>query len=248
MTSKVSYAPTEPGQDKMRNFEFNNSPEIDWDSIIHKNVRSLDNEPVGKVIALPGNEDAFIITTSEGSRGEYRLPRSCIEGYYGAEIPLTVLASKLEQSYEIDHVETYEGQHSIPRKADEGTIEAWKWRTAAPKAAFSRYASKVAIIEGPGCTAITIPVAEEILTVSKKPSTSEATITKEPMTESETVEDIMKRSSTSTMTLQDHHMRHPYPKRNEGVLLLLIVKTLVVAISGYAISVNLWPRYLSPKV
>ena len=179
---------------------------------------------------MPGNEDAVTITTSESSHGEYRLPRSSTDGYYGAEISLTVLASKLGQSYKIDHAETYEGQYTIMRKADEGIVGAWKWRTAAPKAAFSRYASKMAIIEGPGCTAITIPVAEEILTVSKKPSTYEATISKESMTESETVEDIMKGSSTSTMTLQDHHMRHPYLKRNEGVLLLLIVKTLVVAI------------------
>jgi hypothetical protein len=83
---------------------------VHWERIIHQNVGSSDNEPVGKVIAIPDNEDTIVIT-SQGSRGEYKLPKSCVQGYNGAEVILTLPASKLEESYKVGRSEEYEAQH-----------------------------------------------------------------------------------------------------------------------------------------
>lgn len=32
---------------------------VNWDRIIHKNVRTLDNQDMGKVIAVPNDEDTI---------------------------------------------------------------------------------------------------------------------------------------------------------------------------------------------
>jgi hypothetical protein len=47
---------------------------LDWDSIVHKNVRTKDNEPVGSVVAVNNNS---IIVTSQGARDEYYIPILC---------------------------------------------------------------------------------------------------------------------------------------------------------------------------
>jgi hypothetical protein len=57
------------------------SPVIDWEAIVHKNVRSKDRADVGNVDAI--ETDAIVIIT-EGARGEYRIPKSEVEGFDGA--------------------------------------------------------------------------------------------------------------------------------------------------------------------
>jgi hypothetical protein len=58
---------------------------IDWDRIIHKNVRSKDMEGAGNVVAIDG--DSVIIST-QGAQRQYKIPKSHIEGYNGAEVYL----------------------------------------------------------------------------------------------------------------------------------------------------------------
>ncbi|HEY6884433.1 MAG TPA: hypothetical protein VI278_10385 [Nitrososphaeraceae archaeon] len=58
---------------------------IDWDRIIHKNVRSKDMEGAGNVVAIDG--DSVIIST-QGAQHQYKIPKSHIEGYNGAEVYL----------------------------------------------------------------------------------------------------------------------------------------------------------------
>ena len=67
---------------------------INWDSIIHKNVRSKDREDAGNVDALLGEK---VIITSQGDRKEYGLPKDQIEGYNGAEVFLKVSLDELEK-------------------------------------------------------------------------------------------------------------------------------------------------------
>lgn len=69
----------------------------DWESIIHKNVRSKDFEDAGNVDAV--NDDSVIIT-SQGDRKEYSLPKEKVEGYNGAEVFLKISLSEL-QSYKV---------------------------------------------------------------------------------------------------------------------------------------------------
>ncbi|HET7148435.1 MAG TPA: hypothetical protein VFI73_08050 [Candidatus Nitrosopolaris sp.] len=59
------------------------SPVVDWEAIVHKNVRSKDMADVGNVDAI--ETDAIVIIT-EGARGEYRMPKSEVEGFDGAEV------------------------------------------------------------------------------------------------------------------------------------------------------------------
>jgi hypothetical protein len=64
---------------------------VNWDRIIHKNVRSKDYEDVGNVFAVLGDE-----VTIMGSRSrEYKLPKSCIEGFNGSEVFLNILFNEL---------------------------------------------------------------------------------------------------------------------------------------------------------
>ncbi len=67
---------------------------FNWDSIVHKNVRSKDYEDAGNVDAV--NADSVIIT-SQGDRKEYNLPKNQIEGFNGAEVFLKIILSELEK-------------------------------------------------------------------------------------------------------------------------------------------------------
>ena len=65
---------------------------IDWDRIIHKNVRSKDMEGAGNVVAIDG--DSVIIST-QGGQHQYKIPKSHVEGYNGAEIFLDLSVGEL---------------------------------------------------------------------------------------------------------------------------------------------------------
>ena len=67
---------------------------LDWDKIIHKNVRSSDGQDAGNVDATYG--DSVVIIT-EGTREEYKVPKSQVEGYNGSEVLLKLTAYELEK-------------------------------------------------------------------------------------------------------------------------------------------------------
>ena len=67
---------------------------VNWESIVHKNVRSKDGEGAGNVDAIFGDT---IVITSQGDRAEYKLPKSQVEGYNGAEVSLKVTRDELEK-------------------------------------------------------------------------------------------------------------------------------------------------------
>jgi hypothetical protein len=67
---------------------------INWDSIIHKNVRSNDGQDAGNVDAIQGDT---VVITSEGDREEYNLPKSQVEGYNGAEVFLKITFGELKK-------------------------------------------------------------------------------------------------------------------------------------------------------
>ena len=136
---------------------------INWDRIIHKNVRTLDNQGMGKVVAVPNDEDTIIISSQSGSE-QYKIPRSSVSGFNGAEVLLNETAYKImSSSYRVDNAGAYEAKsseiitegHQQEDKKDEETI---------------------------------VPLIEERLNVSKRTSTNQYTITKEPVTEKKTIE------------------------------------------------------------
>jgi uncharacterized protein (TIGR02271 family) len=136
---------------------------VNWDRIIHKNVRTLDNQGMGKVIAVPNDDDTIIISSQSGGE-QYKIPKSCVSGFNGAEVLLNETAYKImSSSYRIDNADVFEaksseiitGGHQQEDKKDEETI---------------------------------VPLIEERLNVSKRTSTNQYTITKEPVTEKKTIE------------------------------------------------------------
>ena len=58
---------------------------VNWDNIIHKNVRSSDGEPVGNMVAVMG--DSLKVETA-GSRGQYLIPKDRVAEFDGAEVIL----------------------------------------------------------------------------------------------------------------------------------------------------------------
>jgi uncharacterized protein (TIGR02271 family) len=135
---------------------------VNWDRIIHKNVRTLDNQGMGKVIAVPNDEDTIIIS-SQGRGDQYKIPRSFLSGFNGAEVLLNVTAHKImSSSYKIDSASAYEAK---PRDiiTEERQQEEEEEET-------------------------TVPLIEEKLNVSKKTSTTQYTIRKEPITEKKKIE------------------------------------------------------------
>ena len=136
---------------------------VTGDRRVHKNVRTLDNRGMGKVIAVPNDEDTIIISSQSGGE-QYKIPKSCVSGFNGAEVLLNEPAYKImSSSYRIDNADVYEakpseiitGGHQQEDKKDEET---------------------------------TVPLIEERLNVSKRTSTNQYTITKEPVTEKKTIE------------------------------------------------------------
>jgi hypothetical protein len=70
------------------------SPVVDWDAIVHKNVRSSDRGDVGNVDAT--DVDSIVVIT-EGARGEYRIPKSEVQGFDGAEVFLKPTLAELKK-------------------------------------------------------------------------------------------------------------------------------------------------------
>ena len=70
------------------------SPVLDWDRIVHKNVRSSDGQDAGNVDAV--DADSIVIIT-EGARKEYKLPKSQVEAFNGAEVFLKSSIAELQK-------------------------------------------------------------------------------------------------------------------------------------------------------
>ncbi len=69
---------------------------VNWEAIVHKNVRSKDGQDAGNVDAILG--DIVVITiTTQGDRREYNLPKTQVEGFNGAEVFIRNTLDELER-------------------------------------------------------------------------------------------------------------------------------------------------------
>jgi hypothetical protein len=69
---------------------------LNWERVMHKNVRSKDRVDVGTIIS----EDGDNFTILKGASREYRMPKTYIEGFDGAEVWLTLTNGEM-QSYKV---------------------------------------------------------------------------------------------------------------------------------------------------
>ncbi|MDQ3852146.1 MAG: YsnF/AvaK domain-containing protein [Thermoproteota archaeon] len=169
---------------------------LDLDRIIGKNVKTVDYQDVGKVVTtLENEEEAVIIISSEGPHAtyNYRVPKNRIQGFDGPDLMLSVARTELAD-YEINDIKDYAAQLSSIRTKEKGEEKE-----------------------------IVVPVIEEKLNVSKKVVIDEATIIKEPVTETKTIEvsvmheeiDIEKRAAEQGDTTL---LENPPPKNTRTVI------------------------------
>jgi hypothetical protein len=69
-------------------------PVVDWESIIHKNVRAADGESSGNIVAVEGDT---VFIESAGDRTHVQIPKSLVAGYNGAEVTLKVPRAELRE-------------------------------------------------------------------------------------------------------------------------------------------------------
>jgi uncharacterized protein (TIGR02271 family) len=131
-------------------------PILDWDEIIKKEARSLDDANLGKVQEI--NETSFIIEKGTKNREKFYIPRSIPHAYNGSVILLDITEDEAKKKFMTDpSMPTPSAEQSkvLPREENEETI---------------------------------IPLTEERLEVSKKETMEEATLIKESVKETKTVE------------------------------------------------------------
>jgi uncharacterized protein (TIGR02271 family) len=134
-------------------------PVENWDRIVHKNVRTSDNQGFGKVVAIPNDKDAILISSQSGS-DQYLLPRAKVSGFNGAEVMIGITAAEMA-AYKVKESKIHEVQPSNLATGEE--IQA------APKEE-------------------TVQLVEERLNVKKRTKAEHATIRKEPVKETKSLE------------------------------------------------------------
>ncbi len=133
-----------------------------WDSIIGKNVKTIDYQDAGKVVKITTEtEEDMVIISSEGIHNDYyyNVPKNLVQGFEGPNLMLSIVRAELAD-YEISNIEDYATQlKSIKREKKEDGEEE-----------------------------IIVPLIEEKLNVSKKIMIDEVIIIKEPVIETKTIE------------------------------------------------------------
>ena len=68
---------------------------LDWDRVVHKNVRAREGEAVGNI----GGVTDYSIVVMQGPGKEFVIPKTHVEGFDGAEVRLDLPYNELEASY-----------------------------------------------------------------------------------------------------------------------------------------------------
>jgi uncharacterized protein (TIGR02271 family) len=131
-------------------------PILNWNEIIKKEARSLDDANLGKVQEI--NETSFIIEKGTKNREKFYIPRSIPHAYNGSVILLDITEDEAKKKFMIDTsmpTSSTDESKALPREENGETI---------------------------------IPLTEERLEVSKKETMEEATLIKESVKKTKTVE------------------------------------------------------------
>ncbi|MGH9953831.1 MAG: hypothetical protein ACRD5J_19620 [Nitrososphaeraceae archaeon] len=67
---------------------------VNWQAIVHKNVRSKDGQDAENVDAIMGD---IVMITTQGDRREYNLPKTQVGGFNGAEVFIKNTLDELER-------------------------------------------------------------------------------------------------------------------------------------------------------
>jgi uncharacterized protein (TIGR02271 family) len=138
------------------------SSTIDWSHVIKKEARGSNDEGLGEVQEVGDNY--VLVQRGMINKDKFYIPRDMVESYDGDVLRFSISEEDAKSRFMGDY----------PPSSPPSAATANEGLTAARKAEVE--------------TTTTVPITEERLDASKRESTREATITKEPVTETKTVE------------------------------------------------------------
>jgi uncharacterized protein (TIGR02271 family) len=141
------------------------SSNIDWDDVTKKEARGSNDEDLGEVQEV--GQNYVLVQRGMLNKKKFYIPRDLAESYDG-----TVLRFKISE----EDAENRFLRDSPPSSSSSAAEE----ETSMPK--------RDKTVGGGAEEETTVPLTEEKLIVSKRASAQEATVTKEPVTETKTVE------------------------------------------------------------
>ena len=145
-----------------------NSNNIDWDDVIKKEARGSDDEDLGEVKETDG--DYVIVQKGLINKEKFYIPKNMAESYDGSVLRFNISKEEVrnrfmgDSSPVDDQYSSYSSSYADTEVRDKDTANVSKE------------------------TDTRVPLIEERVNVSKRESTEEATVTKEPVTETKTVE------------------------------------------------------------
>jgi uncharacterized protein (TIGR02271 family) len=145
-----------------------NSNNIDWDDVIKKEARGSDEEDLGEVQET--GQDYVLVQKGMINKEKFYIPKNMVESYDGSVLRFNIAKDEVKSRFMRDSPPTG-NEYSSSYKNMDVTAEEEQDKSNVSQD-----------------TAARVPVMEERLNVSKEESTEDATVTKEPVTETKTIE------------------------------------------------------------
>ena len=178
-----------------------NSKNIDWDDVIKKEARGSDDEDLGEVQET--GQDYVLVQKGMINKEKFYIPKNMAESYDGNVLRFNISKEEAKSRYMRDSPPTIKEYSSSDRDADV-THEEEDTSNVSQE------------------TDTRVPLIEERLNVSKRESAQEATITKEPVTETKTVEVpltheelVVERRPVSESTTSSSDLKPPVTSKEE---------------------------------
>jgi uncharacterized protein (TIGR02271 family) len=142
--------------------------DIDWDDVIKKEARGSDDEDLGEVLETGHNY--VLVQKGIINKEKFYIPKNMVESYDGSVLRFNIAKDEVKSRFMRDSPPTG-NEYSSSYKNMDVTAEEEQDKSNVSQD-----------------TAARVPVMEERLNVSKEESTEDATVTKEPVTETKTIE------------------------------------------------------------
>jgi uncharacterized protein (TIGR02271 family) len=142
--------------------------DIDWDDVIKKEARGSDDEDLGEVLETGHNY--VLVQKGIINKEKFYIPKNMVESYDGSVLRFNIAKDEVKSRFMRDSPSTG-NEYSSSYKNMDVTAEEEQDKSNVSQD-----------------TAARVPVMEERLNVSKEESTEDATVTKEPVTETKTIE------------------------------------------------------------
>jgi uncharacterized protein (TIGR02271 family) len=142
--------------------------DIDWDDVIKKEARGSDDEDLGEVRET--GQDYVLVQKGMINKEKFYIPKNMVESYDGSVLRFNISKEQAKSRFMRDSPSTANDYSSSSKNMDVTAEEEQDKSNVSQD------------------TSARVPVMEERLNVSKEESTADATVTKEPVTETKTIE------------------------------------------------------------